>query len=114
MLKRSLVELDFAALPWPNADQSPRERRFARSAWADDPDSLAASQLERNVTKDLLLRIWSPNIELFNNERFGRRWKNQRLRIRRQKFQQLIQPRTRLPRGDEALPVRDRDFHRAE
>src|SRR6202051_280692 len=108
MLERRVVELDLAAKPRPDPNQRPCQRRFARSTRTDDPDSLTTLQPERNVTENLLFRTRGRNVELFNHERFGRCRKSKWLLLRRQEFQQLIQPGSRLARADEPLPVGDR------
>src|ERR1700720_3987048 len=73
MLEGRVVELDFAAKPRPDPNQRPCQRRFARSTRTDDPNSLTTSQLEGNVIENLFFRTRGRNIELFNDERFGRR-----------------------------------------
>jgi hypothetical protein len=63
---------------------------FAGSTGTDDPETLTAPQLERNIVEDQLLGAGCRDVDMIDREHFGRRRPRQGLLFLGQELQQLI------------------------
>src|SRR5437660_196189 len=58
LIERGFIQSDFAVQRLPCSNQCTRERRFARTARADDGHSRAAGELETYIEYGRLWRAW--------------------------------------------------------
>ena len=114
LVERRAIEPHLAAHRLPDADQRPHQRRLARAARPDDAEAVAGLERERHVLHDDLLIARRHDADALDRQA-ARRVLQQGLRgARRHLFEQPVEAMPALARGDETLPVRDRQIDRRQ
>ena len=114
LVERRAVEPDLAAKRLPDADQCPHQRRLPRCARPDHAQPMAGLELEGDVLHRHLLVARRHDAHPFDRQTARRSLQQHLRRPWRQLFEQAVEPMPALPRGDEALPVRDREIDRRQ
>ena len=114
LIEGGAIEPYFAAERLPDADQRAHQRRFARAAGADHTEPVAGLEREGHILHHHSLFAGRGDADGLERKA-ARRVLQQRLRgSRGQRFEQPVEAMPALPRGHEALPVRDREIDRRQ